>query len=298
MDATQTDDPSVVGEACHIVAQSENGPRGESPMTREQRDAYRNLVLLCNVHHKQIDDQPGEFTVERLITIKADHEEWVQRSLGIDAEKQRDDEAYAAIIDEWVTRSGAVNWDNVMSGLMMADQPRISADALIRLTDIRPWLLARVWPRRYPELESAFENFRRVCQDLVLVFQEHMEDIWGTHKQTEKFYKIHEWDEERYRRLSREYDWHVHLVYDLVAELTRAVNYVSDTVRRHLLPSFLLHEGVALITTGPDGRLQYTTMRLEYRDEERGESPYPGLEGFYDLRATRDFSAGTGRAPN
>jgi hypothetical protein len=39
MEATETDDASVVGEACHIVAQSEEGPRGNSELTRQQRDS-------------------------------------------------------------------------------------------------------------------------------------------------------------------------------------------------------------------------------------------------------------------
>lgn len=56
MDASETDDEAVVGEACHIVAQKEDGPRGQSPLTQEQRDKYANLILLCNVHHKQVDD--------------------------------------------------------------------------------------------------------------------------------------------------------------------------------------------------------------------------------------------------
>src|SRR5215213_2097854 len=88
MDASGTDDESVVGEACHIVASSNDGPRGDSPLTPEQRDKYANLILLCNIHHKQIDDQPIEFSVEKLAEIKRAHEEWVRTQLGFDAAKQ------------------------------------------------------------------------------------------------------------------------------------------------------------------------------------------------------------------
>ncbi|TOM08889.1 HNH endonuclease, partial [Vibrio parahaemolyticus] len=90
MDATQTDDESIVGEACHIVARSEDGPRGASSLTSEQRDKYNNLLLLCNVHHKVIDDQPEHYTVEHLRRIKSDHETWVTSQLAsFDAHKQR-----------------------------------------------------------------------------------------------------------------------------------------------------------------------------------------------------------------
>jgi len=65
------DDPSVSGEECHIVARSPGGPRaGEI----ENPDGYHNLILLCRKHHKQVDDQPAHFTVERLHQIKTDHE--------------------------------------------------------------------------------------------------------------------------------------------------------------------------------------------------------------------------------
>lgn len=36
-----------------------------------------NLVLLCNVHHQLVDDQPATWTVERLHAIKDAHEQWV-----------------------------------------------------------------------------------------------------------------------------------------------------------------------------------------------------------------------------
>lgn len=297
MDETQTDDPSIVGEACHIVAKSVNGPRGASEMTRTQRDLYGNLVLLCNVHHKLIDDQPGEYTVERLHQLKADHEGWVRISLGVDEVRQRDDESYAAIIDDWVERVGLDNWDAELSGMMMAGQPRISKELLARLEAVPPWLLARIWPGRYPELEAAMVNFRVVCRDLITVFQKHMEDFGREEVQTAKFYQIDEWNPERYRQLAGEFDWHVDLLFDLTAELTRAANYVSDMVRRSVLPSFRQQQGFTLITTGPNSQMQYEKMRLEYRGAERTLHPYPGLQAFLEARANRDYVAGSGVAP-
>jgi len=82
MDASQTDDESLIGEACHIVAQSPSGPRGHSPLTPEQRDHYDNLILLCRNHHKQVDDQENTYTVQCLLDMKAAHEKWVRETLG------------------------------------------------------------------------------------------------------------------------------------------------------------------------------------------------------------------------
>jgi hypothetical protein len=73
-EGTDTDDPSVFGEEAHIVGKSPNGPRaGNIPNV----DSYANLILLCRKHHKQVDDQVGHYTVERLKEIKRQHEEWV-----------------------------------------------------------------------------------------------------------------------------------------------------------------------------------------------------------------------------
>lgn len=77
---TDCDDPSVFGEEAHIVARSKGGPRA-GLLDDASIDSHTNLVLLCSKHHKQIDDQPGHFTVVRLREIKAKHAAWT-RSLG------------------------------------------------------------------------------------------------------------------------------------------------------------------------------------------------------------------------
>jgi hypothetical protein len=72
----------ILGEIAHIVAESPDGPRGDSPLSLTERNKYENLILLCNVHHQLIDDQPQTYTVERLLQMKQDHEAWVEKTLG------------------------------------------------------------------------------------------------------------------------------------------------------------------------------------------------------------------------
>jgi hypothetical protein len=86
-DATPTDDESVIGEEAHIVAREEDGPRGQSILSREQRDAYSNLILLCRKHHKIVDDQLNEYTVEKLHKLKIDHLRWIEENLSEYKEK-------------------------------------------------------------------------------------------------------------------------------------------------------------------------------------------------------------------
>ncbi|MBI1297323.1 hypothetical protein GC175_20475 [bacterium] len=81
VDANGEDDNSVVGEECHIVARELAGPRGSDDLLPELRDSYDNLIILCRVHHKLIDDQPNTFSVDLLRNLKALHELWVKQTL-------------------------------------------------------------------------------------------------------------------------------------------------------------------------------------------------------------------------
>ena len=293
-DATETDDESLIGEECHIVGKKEDGPRGNSPLTSEQRDKYSNLVLLCSVHHKLVDDQTGKYTVEHLQQIKTSHEQWVRESLDVyDPVKQRDDEQYATLVDEFCKRVTLDHWQGWTSFLLSHGHPRISREIHEKLDDSRDWFLSRVWPSRYPEIQSSFNNFRLVLQDFLNVFAEHSQP-WGDDTlETKKFYQIQEWNPERYNRLHSLFGYHVDLIQDLTLELTRAANYVCDNVRENFFPTFRLAEGVLLAMHGPSMDLSLTTLRCEYRGDERTDKPYPGLESFKHVRVDRDFSFGS-----
>jgi pimeloyl-ACP methyl ester carboxylesterase len=74
-DGTPGDRESIVGDEAHIVARSAAGPRG-AVFASDLPDSYDNLILLCKVDHKRVDDQPLEYTAERLRKIKTEHERW------------------------------------------------------------------------------------------------------------------------------------------------------------------------------------------------------------------------------
>jgi hypothetical protein len=65
---------TVLGEICHIKARSPDGPRYDPAQAEEERHAFGNLLLLCPAHHKIVDDNPGEYTVEWLLETKTQHE--------------------------------------------------------------------------------------------------------------------------------------------------------------------------------------------------------------------------------
>lgn len=65
---------AMIGEICHIEGVGKRALRHNKALTREQRDAYDNLILLCSNHHTVIDHDAKTYTVEALRRMKADHE--------------------------------------------------------------------------------------------------------------------------------------------------------------------------------------------------------------------------------
>ena len=293
--SSSADDPSVVADEAHIVARKETFTRGDfDALTPEQRDQYSNLILLCKVHHKVIDDQPAFYTVERLREIKAKHEDEV-RSKWTDADttRMRDEEIYAGYIDEWVKRSYLENWDGLSSCVTSSDTPWIPQEWYASSKELLVWIIGRIWPHRYPGLESAVLNYKAVLHDFLNVFDRHIntDNRSDNFVRTDKFYRIENYDPDLYHRLLEEYGAHECLVCDLFFELTRAANYVCDHVRQSLFSGFRLQEGALLILRGCVGwQLETVRARVEYRDKERTEFPYPGLKKFKTVRYERDYA--------
>lgn len=65
---------SIVGEICHIKGEKPGAARYDPSQTNEQRHGFDNLILLCNVHHKIVDDDDTAYTVECLLQMKQQHE--------------------------------------------------------------------------------------------------------------------------------------------------------------------------------------------------------------------------------
>ena len=70
----------ILGEMAHIRAEKPGELRWDPTLTTTQRNSYSNLMLLCPTHHTEIDQNPAKWTVERLLQIKSEHEEWVTKS--------------------------------------------------------------------------------------------------------------------------------------------------------------------------------------------------------------------------
>jgi len=71
-------------EIAHIIASSNDGPRGSELSENLQID-YDNLILLCSKCHKLVDgDNKNKFPVEKLQQIKEEHERRIEILTSID----------------------------------------------------------------------------------------------------------------------------------------------------------------------------------------------------------------------
>lgn len=71
-----------LGDDAHIVAASEDGPRGRSDLDAQGRASSQNVMLLCKNCHAEIDQQPKQFPIETILLMRKDHYNWVEDCLG------------------------------------------------------------------------------------------------------------------------------------------------------------------------------------------------------------------------
>lgn len=301
MDEFETDDPSVVGQEAHIVARKNDGPRGHSDLTTEQRDKSNNLILLCGVHHKLIDDKETEFTVEKLHKFKEEHEKWVKDNLSNDRIKQREELIYSEYIDKILELADIDNWKIWSSYIVSAGGPSIFNSNYNKLRELIIYVSSRVWLGRYPKLEKSIKNIGRVTNDLLLILDKYL--IYDTKyknndedcmRYTESFYKTRGFLEQKdYEKQLGKYEYHCLLVEDLFFEFTRSFNHLFDLVRECLFPTFRIKDGVLQLEMGPFEDMTWRTFRIEYRNDEL-DTLYTNLRDFMKVRETRDQSRGIG----
>lgn len=71
----------VLGEYCHIIGDSDQGPRGDAKRSAALAQDPANLILCCAKCHKTIDEGKleDEYPEARLLSMKREHEQHIQR---------------------------------------------------------------------------------------------------------------------------------------------------------------------------------------------------------------------------
>jgi hypothetical protein len=285
----------IIGEEAHIVAHSLNGPRGNSPLSEEARNHYSNLILLCPTDHARIDNLPDEYPVERLKSIKAQHEATVTTSDAFDRQYQLAEENWARLIDQLDERIPWRTWQFDVSAFFDPNSPWVNDSFTDKLDHVSQWIYSRFWPGGHESLKTAIEQFGQLLSDWVNKFSEHSESPLPDSKKsaTARFYKIDNWNPDQYFKLLTEYKEHVRLLEDLALEATRYCNYIASLIRKEIDPSYRFDEGLLLIQA-PTEMLQYVLLRPQFRssDFDDGE-PYKDLETFKIERSRREICTKT-----
>ena len=226
---------------------------------------------MCANHHKIVDDNPKQYTVEDLQRMKAAHEDRVRRAL--EDKSEFDVLSYEAIVVYIEMMMDFDKWDVWTSYLLSADGPMLSCEMQESINEIKQYILSRIWPKQYPDIEKAIQEFRKILIDLDKVFHRHSEKKDGWYI-TEKFYKIRQYDYRIADELNLKYRKHLCLVANLTYEMTRSANRICNLTRKYINPTYRQAEGALL--------------SYEERPEYREGEYYPGLEEFERICKTRD----------
>ncbi len=278
-----------LGEQAHIVAREENGPRGHSILSAEERDHYSNLILLCPTDHKKVDKAPEDYPVEKLQLIKADHESWVAASLAI-ARSNQDaaNEVYAHLVDLAVQDLRLHEWSQWASKAVFVN-PHWTLRAIDGVRNFDLAVSRAVWPGKIPELERAVKTLANVLYNAMQTFLEHA-DLKDDYFEGVKYYKqLERWDTEEYNRLGREWEAWLRRCQGLVFESTRAANWFADCVRRFLNPLFFVTNGKFFVSGSIPSDIPEDYFVVEYSTEERSRLPSGLAERLSEYRVLLPF---------
>lgn len=108
----------------HIVADSQNGPRGDLTRSKLLADDLKNLMLLCDTHHRLVDKHDIDGHPESLlIEMKSEHEDRIKRIVDIDSNLDSHIVIYKANIGE---HTPVITYESIREYLLPNNYPAIN----------------------------------------------------------------------------------------------------------------------------------------------------------------------------
>jgi len=80
-----------IAEMAHVFSASDDGPRGDTQLTAEQRGSYENLILLCANCHTTIDKAEEDYSDELILEWKYNHTLKIANLFGVTTCESRRD---------------------------------------------------------------------------------------------------------------------------------------------------------------------------------------------------------------
>jgi hypothetical protein len=135
--------PTVLVQIARIRSEKENGPRYDPNYPKSEINAFPNLLLLCPPHHKPVDDNESDYTVDEL-------EQWKEAQIaqqGQTLSAPDVSEIAEQISESSIASVGAIGVTN------LARAVRILIENARRTREL-PWAAVRDWNSTYEDARS------------------------------------------------------------------------------------------------------------------------------------------------
>lgn len=162
----------------------------------------------------------------------------------------------------------------------MSGTPKIDETRYEQLVELREFLLRLSYNAGYGQYDNLLKNLNQMMSDYIYVCDIHLQSVGENLYTVEKFYKAIP-DNPNYHEQLSEYKEYLWLLSDMTLEMTRLLNLLLERIRANK-PDFMIDDGVLVISSI---NREYT----EYLSSEKADSPYPGLEDFVKIRASRNY---------
>jgi hypothetical protein len=95
-----------IAEMAHVFAANNGGPRAKPGLSKEERGAFENLVMLCSNCHTTVDKAPDAFPEAMMLGWKREHSNKLQTLFG--AVKFDDRFAARQVVEPLLTQNHAI----------------------------------------------------------------------------------------------------------------------------------------------------------------------------------------------
>lgn len=162
----------------------------------------------------------------------------------------------------------------------MAGKSKISVSTYRSLEELNTFLQRVSYHQGYDMYDNLLKNLGSLVSDYLYLCDEHLEDFGSGEYTIERFYKKMPSNPDYVSQLN-EFNEYCSLICDMTLELTRLLNLLLERIRERV-PDYHIDEGVFLIYS-------IAREKTEYSDNEKSDSPYPGLNKFVQIRSSRNY---------
>lgn len=187
---------------------------------------------------------------------------------------------YIPVFEKILTFLDMPNYPFWTFGWAMSGTSKISVERYHKLEDLNCFLQRISYHQGYEVYDNLLKNLGVLVSDYIDLCNEHIEEF-GTEEYTiDRFYKKIP-NNPDYKSLLNEFNEYCWLICDMTLELTRLLNLLLERIRERV-PDYHIDEGVFVIDS-------IAREKTVYCDNEKSDSPYPGLNKFVQIRSSRNY---------